>query len=390
MIGGSLSDLDSFSSALSSSGVADKAKSLLGTVGKSLYTKSGSGKFTSFHDCIHGFDIHRNTLYMPEYENHGLTFFTRPKLNLTTPSLRADRILSLLDSLDSQSIAFAIRAQLDTNLTKFYNVATSKSPFFNQQNPFIPMLSNRLLTINGWPDWMMDVETTEGGFFSESITYPKGHDQLTRSYDLQASFADIQGSVILILFTMWFQYMHLMTKGVVMPYMEDIEARRMGFTSSIYRFVLDPSKRYILKWAKATGCFPRSVPLGAYFNYDSSSNHVESSMNLAIPFTVGGRVEFLDPIILKEFNMVVENRCPGIAGWSVATSEQKTLLNHQCIPYIDIKSGNNEIQWRYDSTSEVVNTALNALTPSESSNSSNAASDNLQASILSAGNELWA
>jgi hypothetical protein len=180
-----------------------------------------------------------------------------------------------------------------------------------------------------------------------------------------------------------------MTRGVIMPYMEDIESRRMGFTSSIYRFVLDPSKRYILKWAKATGCFPRSVPLGAYFNYDSSSNHVESSMNLAIPFTVAGRVEFLDPIILKEFNMVVENRCPGIKGWTVATQEQWTLLNHQCIPYIDTEKGNNEITWRYDSSSEAVNTALKALEPSEATNSSNAASEGLQASILNAGNDFW-
>jgi len=353
MIGGALSDLDSFSKSFTDISAETKGVDLLKQVGKSLYSNVGGGKYTAFHDCIYGIDHTRNTIYMPEYENHGISFFTRPKLNLTSSSLRTDRTLSLLDTLDTSSIAFAIRAQLDTNLTKYYKLSTDKSPFFNRENPFIPMLSNRLLTLNGWPDWMLDVETSEGGFFSESITYPKGHDQLTRNYDLQASFADIQGSVVLILFTMWFQYIHLVTRGTVMAYMEDIESRRMGFTSSIYRFVMDPSNRYILKWGKATGCYPRSVPLGAYFNFDSNAGHVESSMNLSIPFTVAGRVEYYDPIILKEFNMLVERSCTSIKNWPIATPEQKMLLNHQCIPYIDLESGSNELQWRYKTTTAV-------------------------------------
>jgi len=260
--------------------------------------------------------------------------------------------------MESDSIAYAIRALLDTTLSKRYGISPGSQSFLNEKNPFIPILINRLLTLNGWPDWVLDVETTEGGFFSESITYPKGHDQLARNYDIQASYGDVRGSIILILFTIWFRYVHLLTRGRVTAYMEDIDQRRMGFTSSIYRFVMDPSNRYILKWAKATGCYPRSVPLGAYFNYEANAGHVESAMNLAMPWTVAGRIEYYDPIILKEFNMVVERRCPDITKYEIAREPLRMLLNHRLIPYIDIETGTNELQWRYDPKDETISQIL--------------------------------
>lgn len=318
-------------------------------ISSTLYQNTGSRQFATFQDSLFGFDSIRNTLYMPETEGHGFTFITRPKLNLSTPSVRSDRILSLLDTEDAQSVAFLIRASLDTKFKKLNNIAVSKSQFFNPLSPFITILSNRLLSLNGWPDPTIDVETTEGGFFSESITYPKGHDQLTRNYDIAATFSDIQGSVVHNIFMIWLRWIHLATRGRVTAYVEDINARRMCFTSSIYRFVMDPSNRFITKWAKATGCFPRSVPSGAYFNYDSNANHVDTAMNLSVPITVAGKVEYMDPIILKEFNMLMEKAAPSVASDSPAHDQLRLLLNFRCLPYIDISNGTNELQWMYNS-----------------------------------------
>lgn len=339
-----------------------KSVELRKAIGVALYAKVGSPKFSTFQNAIYGIDSIRNTIYMPEMEGHGFTFITRPKLNLSTPSLRTDRILSLLDTVDPQTVAFTIRAMLDTKFKSLYNIAVSKSQYFNPNNPFISVLSNRLITLNGWPDPTLDVETSEGGFFSESITYPKGHDQLTRNYDLQATFSDIQGSVIHILFLIWCRWIGLATRGRVTAYMEDIEARRMGFTSSIYRFVMDPSHRYITKWAKATGCFPRSVPTGAFFNYDANASNVDVAMNLSIPMTVAGKVEYMDPIILKEFNMLIEKFSPNIGSMSQATSaELRMLLNFKSIPHIDL-SGSNELKWMYDGSDPDVRNLIKSTT----------------------------
>jgi hypothetical protein len=335
-----------------------KIKELFSKIGAALYMNLGSRRFTTSADAMYGIDSIRNTVYMPEFESHGLTFITRPKLNLTTSSIRQDRILSLLDTLNPETLAFAIRASLDSKLLFNYKISSHTSQFFNAINPFIPIFTNRLVSLNGWPDPTIDIETSEGGFFSESITYPKGHDQLTRNYDLTATFSDIQGSVVMMLFLIWTRYIALVTRGVVTAHTEDIDDRRMGFTSSIYRFVMDPSNRYITKWAKATGCFPRSVPLGAYFNYDANSSNVDTAMNLAVPMTVAGKVEYMDPIIFREFNMLVKRRCSNIESFTKATDRERVILNFRCIPYINDKDGSNELQWRYDPADEVVGQIL--------------------------------
>lgn len=327
--------------------------------GKTLYQNVGSRQFSTFEDSLHGFDSIRNTIYMPETEHHGFTFFTRPKLNLSTPSIRSDRILSLLDTLDTQTVAFTIRALLDTKLKELYGISADSSPFFNAASPFIPILSNRLFALNGWPDPTLDVETTEGGFFSESITYPKGHDQLSRNYDISASFVDVQGSVVHNIILMWLRWIHLATRGLVTAYVEDIEQRRMCFTSSIYRFVMDPSSRFITKWAKATGCFPHSVPSGAYFNYDATASHVDVAMNLSVPFTVAGKIEYMDPIILKEFNMLAERYSSNIKNLDNAKESERLLYNFQCLPYIDLTSGTNELLWKFRRPQEAKATASN-------------------------------
>jgi len=341
-------------------------------IGNLLYQINGSRQYTAFQDSMYGIDSVRNTMYMPEMEGHGFTFITRPKLNLSPMSIRSDRILSMLNTLDPDTVGYAIRAMLDTKLTNLCNISTKASSFLNEANPFIPILSNRLVSLNGWPDPTIDIETTEGGFFSESITYPKGSDMLARNYDISATFSDVQGSIVYMLMTMWTRWIMLATRGLVTAYMEDIEARRMCFTSSIYRFVMDPSNRYITKWAKATGCFPRSVPSGAYFNYDANASNVDVSMNLSIPFTVSGKIEYMDPIILREFNMLIEKKTGaawsnkagtstlsgGIATFKPALNYDRLMTNFRCLPYIDLSYGSNELQWLYDPNDTTVSSIM--------------------------------
>ena len=364
--------------------IDDASNDIREQIGNLLYQRNGGRQLTAFADAMYGIDSIKNTMYMPEMEGHGFTFITRPKLNLTPTSIRMDRILAMLDNDDPSTVAFGVRSMLDTKFTQLFNISTSTSPYLNDANPFISILSNRLISLNGWPDPTIDIETMEGGFYSESVTYPKGSDMLARNYDLSATFSDIQGSIVFTLMLMWTRWIMLATRGHVTAYMEDIEGRRMCFTSSIYRFVMDPSNRYIVKWSKATGCFPRSVPLGAFFNYEANASNVDVSMNLTIPFTVAGKVEYMDPIILKEFNMLMERRTGtnasvsgqsaaaaaanssgGIAGFTPVTNYDRMALNFRCLPYIDLSYGSNELQWRYDPSDTVATSLLNTTFKSQ-------------------------
>jgi len=321
-----------------------------------LYSSTGSSKHSSLIRQISGFDFIGNSIYMPSIDNAGITFFTRPRLNLSTSSVRSDRILAFLDTLEPNNVSFAIRCLLDTELCNRINVqsAIEKSPLINSYNPFIPILTNNLINISGWPDLVLETEITEGGYHSENIGYPKGSDDLNKTYNLTATFSDIQGSFILFLFLMWYRYLFLASKGIVSQYPQDIENRRLGFTSSIYRFVLDTSKKFITKWAKATGTFITNVPIGSYFNYDKTKQITTEGANLSVSFFVSGKIEYMDGIILQEFNKLVRRFCKGITDNSMyitAKTEEEILnFNHQCLPYINTLDGSNELQWKYPSS----------------------------------------
>jgi hypothetical protein len=310
---------------------------------------SGGGTYDeTYATILSKFDRFGINPMPPNHEVVGYTFITRPKLNLSTTSLRQDRILSMLDTPDNGSLQFAMRCYLDTYFAGRSDiVALAKDcPFFNAESPFIVPLSNNLVSQSGWPDPVLDIETSDGGFFSEDFTMVKGSDRLNRTYDITLTFRDIQGGFILSMLWMWIHYIELAVRGDTTAYPEDIAARRINYTCSIYRFVLDPSRRYITKWAKATGCFPKSIPLGNTFNHGEKESFIQSSAQYSVPFTVN-KVELMDPIIFRDFNTIMARYSPTIRGENGPTVAADMAPQHNFIgiPFIDLIGGYNQLKF---------------------------------------------
>src|SRR5574343_292115 len=159
---------------------------------------SGAGGFYNQYQLImREVDRFKYNILSPNAENSGLTFFTRPKLNLTSTSLRQNRIMQALDTMNPNSLAFAVRCLLDTKFSKSYSYEAWRCPLFNPRSPWMTPLGNCLMSISGFPDLVLDTETTEGGFHSEDFTFAKGSDNLNKTYDLNANFRDIQGGLIM-------------------------------------------------------------------------------------------------------------------------------------------------------------------------------------------------
>ena len=313
--------------------------SMFSLVNENLYRHHGAGSNTSLYQTsLTGID---RFAYRPLLLNHevaGLTFITRPKLNFTSPSLNMDPILASLNTMEYNSFPFAIRCLLDTKFSRSSQVigAAEACPFFNHLLPFQIPLSNFLQSISGFPDRTLDTFTTEGGFFCESQTMVAGDDQLARNYELTLTFREIQGGFIMAIFLYWLHFMGLVTRGVTIAYPEDIDARRLCYTVSIYRFVLDPSLRYITKWAKATGCFPKSVPIGNAFNFADRESYLSATNQFSITFSANN-IEYMNPIVFQEFNRLVA-RYAGGPTWRdrrTATDPRKASSNFIGIPYID-------------------------------------------------------
>ena len=255
--------------------------------------------------------------------NYGFTFITRPRLNMTSVNLLQWPAMTSLRTLQPDTVSFMIRGLLDTKMsrgkptfegmpkasidreTQLFAEAALKSGLLDVYNPFFVPLCNSLKGISGFPDFTLTEETSEGDFYSTDFTYIKGGDFNSKTIEMTLEFRDIQGSIVLALFYYWTTIIALQAQGILMAYPDDIYEQRLNYTVSIYRFVTDPSRHVVLWWAKATGCFPKSVPVGAIFNVSQDEKMITAAQNFSIPFIVND-VKYNDPGILMDFNTLVE------------------------------------------------------------------------------------
>jgi len=264
----------------------------------------------------------------------GLTFITRPQLNLTSSNIKHSAILSVLNTLDVNSIQFAIRCLLDKRFASAQSRYSSECLLLVNKNPFMVPLCTALQSISGFPDMVMNTATTTGGHHGENQIYATGADDLMKNYDITMQFMDVQNSPLLNMFHYWYEFMRLVLKGEIVMYNEDIDAQRMCYTFSIYRFLMDPTSRYITGWAKATGCILTAVPMGAKFNVAANEVISQAAKSFSIPCSVN-KIEYNDYRILMDFNRLVRMFNPNIESYS--NYGYATDTNYSGVPYIGAK-----------------------------------------------------
>lgn len=165
------------------------------------------------------------------------------------------------------------------------------------------------------------------------MTIVKGAELFNRTQELSLEFVDIQGSVVLSCFFYWCLYMALQAKNIVMAYPDDIYEQRLNYTVSIYRFITDHTRRNILWWCKATGCFPKSAPIGAIFNINQGEINVAAAKNFSIPFAANC-IEYNDPGIIYDFRTLVRRYNPGFDKWKEVVEDSPGLQNQEMNLYL--------------------------------------------------------
>lgn len=241
-------------------------------------------------------------------ENHGLTFFTRPRLNLSYDNMAMDRVFTPLLTSNPFTYQRAIRAMLDPVGNVGDNdddVRGVSSPLVDNKSAFINILSNNLLSLSGWPDPVVAYFNATDGPAKETWSMVDDVHRNFNSFNLQASFRNIAGDPITLLFYIWLRYAANVYSGLMMPYPDSVIENEIDYQTRIYRLVLDPSRQFVQKIAACGAAFPVSSPLGAAFNFSSDSPlNQENSQQISIPFQCIG-VDYLDPILVKEFNDIV-------------------------------------------------------------------------------------
>lgn len=278
----------------------DKAKAIDG-----ITTSAGIGSIdTSITSSFYGIN-HRQTpgAIQINKDYFGLTFFTRPKLNLSGINLRSDRLMAPLLTQEENSLQRAIRCTLDPRLDTG-EASGIPCGLIDPKQAFIPLLTNHLMASNGWPDLLAPTATSHEGMYKEAFSFVDGLTKNHSTYDISAQFRNIPGDPITALFFTWLHYMSLVYEGVMVPYLQAIVERETDYHTRIYRLVLDSSKTRVTKIAACGAAFPISCPIGAAFNYEAGKPINSSNDQINVQFRCMGAI-YQDDILIYEFNRTV-------------------------------------------------------------------------------------
>ena len=311
-----------------------------------------------------GNPVPRNT------DNVGITFFTRPRLNLSYDNLAMDRTLSTLLVDNEKSIQQIVRAYLDPDRQAGIGVISRagdeviKSAFVDPKNPFITLFTNTITSLSGWPDVVVDTYSSKEGVFKEAWSMVDGNTKLYGLFDLTANFQNPAGDPISLLLNVWTRYASMVYLDEVYPYSDSIVENEIDYQTRIYRLVLDPSRRYVQKIAACGAAFPTVNPLGAAFNYDANRHFTGENDEVSVTFRCIG-AEYNDPITIKEFNNVVVMFNPNMKlsnlnkkGSNMIQIPPEFILPMNNYGYPRIDPLTFELQWWLDKTT------YNSLIPS--------------------------
>jgi hypothetical protein len=261
---------------------------------------------TAIGDSFYGIN-HRQTPNPIQINKdfHGLAFFTRPRLNLTSENLRAVRQLGPLLNNEPASLQRIIRCLLDPEIAKGRGGTILSSPFVDPGQAFIPILTNHLISMSGWPDIIAPTFTSQEGVNKEAWSLVDGVTEPLQTFDITANFRNIPGDPITTMMLIWVHYQSMVYRGLLVPYPEMIIENEIDYQTRIYRLVLDASKTRVQKIAACGAAFPLNVPIGGAFDFDAS-RPINQAMSdqISINFRCMGAM-YQDDILVKEFNDTV-------------------------------------------------------------------------------------
>lgn len=276
---------------------------------------------------LYGFNFRNQPNAAPiAKDNYGYVFFTRPQLNLSNINIVNFRNFYGMFTDRTTSYQRYIRMMLDPRIA-YYEKLTS--PFVNNGSPFIPILTNNLVTLSGWPDLSVPVYTTDSGLYGEEMSMVDGFTNQYESFDLDATFRNTRGNPLIYMFYVWVRYMSLVFEGTLSPYDDMILENELDYNTRIYRLVTDHSRRYVTYLGACGAAMPLSVPTGSLLDYNTDKPYNDKLKEFSIRFKCNGYMMFDDVLKLKFnqttaiFNPEIRKLVNGDMGRSGFTASQK-------------------------------------------------------------------
>lgn len=339
-----------------------------------LFSEGLGAIYTAATRAFRGINHFNTGAALPaNYDLHGYTFFTRPRMKLTDQNCLLDRTLLYLTNEDPLTIPRIIRAYLDPigsgsptgftvpdiSIPKVKYTCPIVDPLF----PFISILSNSLTSLTGWPDINVDTYTENQGIQREQWSMYDGIAKYYGVIDLNASFINMRGDPLGFLFHIWVTYGTIAKYDEnLIPWIDSIMDREKDTETRIYRLIMDPTKTYVQKIACTGASFPTASNTGASFDYDVNKPVNQKQDVISMSFKCQG-VMYYDPYIAIAFNITVVDFNPNMFPsnrarlYTKIPSWYRKHFKDEGYPWINL--GTSELEWyvpneRYKEVMEAV------------------------------------
>lgn len=339
-----------------------------------LFSEGLGAIYTAATRAFRGINHFNTGAALPaNYDLHGYTFFTRPRMKLSDKNCLLDRTLLYLTNEDPLTIPRIIRAYLDPigsgSPTGFTvpdkSVPTTKysCPIVDPLFPFISILSNSLTSLTGWPDISVDTYTENQGIQKEQWSMYDGIAKYYGVFDLNASFVNMRGDPLGFLFHIWVTYGTIAKYDEnLIPWIDSILDREKDYETRIYRLIMDPTKTYVQKIACTGASFPTASNTGASFDYDANKPVNQKQDTISMSFKCQGAM-YYDPYTAIAFNITVVDFNPYMfptvrqQRYTKIPSFNRKHFKDEGYPWINLKT--SELEWyvpneRYKEVMEAV------------------------------------
>jgi hypothetical protein len=267
---------------------------------------------TAIGDALRGFNHRQTPSAIPiNRDRHGYLFLTRPMMNMTTANLRKERLFNQMLTTNTSAYSYMFRCMLDPSYGG-HNTDSLLSPLIDDDQAFIPLLTNLATSATGWPDLALDMYQSHAGAYKETFGFVDDIAKNYTSFDITVSFRNIPGDPITGLFFTWLHYAAAVFEGQLNPYPDMIVNNEIDYMTRIYRLVMDQSNTRVQKIAATGASFPWNVPIGGSFNYSNDRPLNDINHNISITFRSYGAM-YADEILIDEFNRTVLLHNPTMA-----------------------------------------------------------------------------
>lgn len=190
--------------------------------------------------------------------------------------------------------------------------------------PFIPLMSNLSVSINGMKDFVIEKYEYDGDQAGNKTADPMGMDESKSSGECTIGCIETSNLSVSMLNYMWELYMDLTGKGLMNPTYETMNELSYDFMSSIYWFVTGRDGLSIKLYGKMTGCYPINVPITSLIPSERGS-----PTNSRIDFIYHyNHHEIMNPEILYDFNFIIDKAMQSV---SSSYLENKPVYNNTII-----------------------------------------------------------